>query len=135
MKTIIWLEDNPDSIEEYIEEIKEIYDNKLNIQIWDGIYKNDERGLTCIEDFKYKIVKAIENKSRIGEFIGAFILDVRITVDDLSQLGFPQIKTEKGLKSGIQIARYYLRNEQGDSPLKDEFKDTPILFFTGLSNA
>ena len=122
IKTVVWLEDNPDTLDYEINDIKKSYEGKLDIKVWDGNYKGSLRGLKCIEDFQ----KNIEEASNI---VG-FILDMRIPMEDLSILGLPNIKNETGLISGIQIALYYLHNKDGDSPLGDRFKNTPVLFFT-----
>jgi hypothetical protein len=131
MKTIIWLEDNPDTIEEDINEIKEALTGKLDIQIWSGNYKGSSRGMKCIENFKENINVAIKKQANI---VG-FIIDVRIPIADLSVFlpELEHIKTDAGLISGVQIAQYYLRNIAGNSPLGDYFKNTPVLFFTVAS--
>lgn len=134
MNTVIWLEDNPDSIENEIEDIKNIFSNKLNIQVWDGSYEHGLRGKTCVEDFKNKVEEATKQES---DNIVGFILDVRIPIDNLGVLGFSDIKTDGGLVTGVQIARYYLRNDDNKSPLGSSFIETPILFFTvagGIAN-
>ena len=129
-KTIIWLEDNPKSIENDIAEIKEKFKDNLDIQIWDGNYK-ESRGNECLEDFDRRVT---ENKDNIV----AFILDVRITVIDLTKLGLSDdIQTQKGFTTGLQIAKYYLGNQDDYSPLQNVFKETPVMFFSvagGLKN-
>ncbi len=131
MNTVIWLEDNPDTIEDDINEIKEELDGKLDIQIWSGNYKGSSRGVKCIENFIENIREAIDK----GSNIVGFIIDVRIPIADLSAFApeLAYIKSDAGLISGIQIAQYYLRNEENNSPLKDRFEHTPILFFTVAS--
>ncbi|RIZ67700.1 MAG: hypothetical protein D0528_10815 [Methylococcales bacterium] len=131
MKTVIWLEDNPDTIEDDINEIKKELADILDIQIWSGHYKGSSRGVKCIENFKENIQEAIDK----GFDIVGFIIDVRIPIADLSAFApeLAYVKSDAGLISGIQIAQYYLRNEEKNSPLEDRFKHTPILFFTVAS--
>lgn len=126
MKTVIWLEDNPDTINLDVFDIQDEFEGTLDIQIWNGNYKGSSKGLVCIEHFKNKIDEAIQKDINIV----AFILDIRIPLPDLSVLGLNHIRNEDGLITGANVARYYLRNEDNTSPLGDRFKGIPILFFT-----
>ena len=66
--------------------------------------------------------------------VAGFVIDVLITVNDLSALGMPGVKTRGGTRTGALVAHTYLRNIGGRSPIQDNLAHVPIFIMTVVPN-
>lgn len=115
-KKIIWLEDKP---EDY-GDIKARISRRFDV-------------IECIDLDEFRV--QVEGYRTAPNEIAGFIVDVMIKVDDLTQLGLPDVLTRKGTDTGVKVVAEYLRNfSQHDEckHISEPFAQTRILMLSSL---
>lgn len=130
-KTLIWLDDNPDILKDetdFYTDVESCLNDKYDILLWDGKFDSSQetRAEKCIKDFANNVKEFSNHPERVA----GFIIDLRIATSNLQDLELEHIQTGNGLHTGEKIADSYLRNNHNKSPIKDAFKNTPILFLS-----
>lgn len=101
---IIWLEDHLD----------------LNKDA-DRIIKNTNFTLIVCKNLS-SFGEEMKRYSTVPYQIAGFVLDNLLRADSLKELGMPNIRPSGGVDTGFCVLLYYLRNNEGDSPLGNSFK-------------
>ena len=115
-RKIIWLEDRPEDYDDIRKMIAKKYD----------IIECEDLGL-----FK----KKVEVHIKTSDVIAGFIIDVMIKVNDLEQLGLPDVLTRKGTDTGVKVVTEYLLNLnkiEKCTQVSKVFSDTPVLLLSSL---
>jgi len=116
---IIWLEDKPELNKEIV-----------------SLFNNEQANIILCKDLASFSEVTIKEANDPETSIKGFILDILIHgAESLDDLNLPHITTPLGFDTGYMVLLEYIRNMDGDSPLGDKWKDSPVLMLTTLDQA